>query len=234
MSPLLPRLLLLVIIVLPGCALRSSQTPVAAPPDALEEADVVQLISGWQRRLCRYIARKGDGRSEVLSELRGLRSRDVLRPARITFGALGIGADSPASHGWDVQGVLVGVQEDAVFTRYVFVVGIVGYAGYLPSSIQDIRLVSLSYRAGMPAWQMSAENSTAVRRYRETFDGRGASRFPAHDDNFRMDTSWDRVSVVEARSGAGWSLSLRAVKAVAASPAYRDHSADGGAAHACP
>jgi len=209
-SRLLRSLLVLLLVVLAGCATRSSQTERPAAHSSLVEADVVRLISTWQARLCRYIADEGDGDLEVLSTLESLHSRNVLRPARITFGVLDVDADPPERHGWDVQGVLVGMERRSVFIRYVFAVGIVGYTGYLPTNIQDIRLVSLSSQAGTTVWEMSAADPAALARYRDTFDGRGASRFPADDDSFRMNASRDRVSVHEVRSGADWSLAVRA------------------------
>jgi len=48
----------------------------------------------------------------------------------------------------------------------------------------------------------------ALNRYRETF-GAAASRFPADDDDFRLQASRELVSVRELRSGADWSLKVR-------------------------
>ncbi len=159
-----------------------------------------------------YIVEAGSGDEDVLSELRGLRSSSTMRPARITFGVRDVEADLPERHGWDVQGVLVGTQKSGGVNRYVFVVGIVGYTGYLPMKVQDIRLVGMSRQAETLVWETSAADLAAMSRYRETFDGRGASRFPADDDNFRMTASRDGVSVREIRSGADWSLATRAGK----------------------
>jgi len=216
---LLRHLFLLLIIVLAGCATRPAQTEDAASPGPLAESDAVRLISAWQDRLCEYIAQEGNGDEAVLSELRGLRSRNVLRPARITFGALGVEANLPEWHGWDVQGVLVGMQNHGAFIRYVFVVGIVAYDRYVPARIQDIRLVGLSPVGGGLAWEMGAAAPAAVDRYRETFGGHGARRFPGIDDNFKMTSSRNGVSVREIRSGAEWSLELRAGEPVLASVA---------------
>lgn len=210
---LLPRLSLLALIaliVLSGCAARSSQTEFAAAPDTLAEAKVVQLISIWQEQLCRYIVQEGNGDDAVLAELRTLRSSNALRPARITFGVLNVGADTSNHDGWDVQGVLVGMQKRGVFIRYVFVVGIVGYNGNLPTKIQDMRVVGLSPLAGTLLWETSAAAPASVARYRQAFSsGASANRFPEDDDNFALHASPDRVAVQEIRSGADWLLKVR-------------------------
>jgi hypothetical protein len=207
---LLRQLPVLLLVVLAGCATRSSRVEMAPTPRMLDDATVAVLVTDWQSRLCRYIAQVGDGDDAVLAELRLLRSQNAPRPGRIVFGVLGAGAEPPNRTGWDVQGVLVGAQKQGVFVRYVFVVGIVGYDGALPTTIQDIRLVALSPLAGTLLWETSAADPAAVARYRDTFSGAVASRFPADDDGFRMAASRARVSVQELRSGARWTLPVRA------------------------
>jgi len=230
---LLRPLLLSLFVVLSACATRSSQTEMPASPDGLAESDVVRLLSVWEDRLCQYVAQEGNGDEEVLATLRRLHSPNVLRPARVTFGALDVDADPPERHGWDVQGVLVGTERRSAFIRYVFVVGIVGYTGYLPTKIQDIRLVALSSRAGTLVWETGAAEPGAVVRYREAFGGRGASRFPADDDNFRLVASRSGVSVHEVRSGAAWSLTAHAGEPVRTPVAYPGPSAAADARRGC-
>jgi hypothetical protein len=200
---------LLLVALLAGCAARSSQIEMAPVPRSLDEGTAMRLIADWQAQLCRYIAQQGQGDDAVLTELRTLRSPTVLRPARIQFGVLGAGAAPPEQTGWDVEGVLVGTRKDGVFVRHVFAVGIVGYDGALPTTIQDIRLVALAPLAETLVWETSAADPEAVARYRETFSGPAASRFPAADDAFRMTSSQARVSVQERRSGAAWTLAVR-------------------------
>jgi hypothetical protein len=203
----------LLLVALAACATRSSQTNlVASAPDHLPESTVTRLISVWQEQLCRYIERNGDGDPAVLMELRALRSPDVLRPARITFGVLDVEADPPEGDSWDVQGVLVGEQASGADSRYVFLVGIVARSGYLPLKIQDIRLVGLLSQAGKLSWETSTAEPVAVQRYRDAFQGATASRFPADDDSFSMTVSRDRVSAREIRSGADWSLGVSSGK----------------------
>jgi hypothetical protein len=206
MSRVLPALSLVFLALLAGCATRSSQTSAGVPPEALAERTVARLVAVWENQLCQFVEREGNGDPAVLPALRALHSPNALRPARITFGALDVGADRTERGGWDLQGLLVGVQQGSVSTRYVFIVGIVERNGYLPSGIQDIRLVGVTLIAGSLIWEMSAANPAAAARYRDTFGSASASRFPAADDLFVMQISGERVLVHEARSGADWSL----------------------------
>lgn len=204
----LRQLSVLLLVLLAGCAPRSSQT-VVAPRDgggALGEATADRLISVWQAQLCRYIANEAGGVDAALSELRRLRSPNALRAARIRFGVLEI---ETGAGRWDVQGVLAGRQKQGPFVRYVFVVGIVGHSAYLASEIRDVRVVVLSPVTHTLVWETSAADPATVRRYRETFGVAAASSFPADDDVFRVRSSRDRVSVQEMRSGADWSLAVR-------------------------
>jgi hypothetical protein len=202
------RLLPLLFVALAGCATRAQTPPVATP--VVPEGTVTQLVSAWQDQVCRYVDREGDGDPAVLSETKALRSRDALRPARVTFGVLDVDAGAPARDGWDVQGVLVGRQASGAVDRYVFLVGIVARSGYVPVGLEDIRLVGLSAQGGKLSWETGPADATAVQRYREAFRGSGAIRFPGDTDNFRMTVAADRVSVREVRSGAEWGLQVRA------------------------
>lgn len=202
----LRMLLLMLLVGLAGCAPRSSQIVAAPAPGRLDEYTARKLVTVWQTQLCRYIAKQGGGDAAVLAELKSLRSRDVLRPARIRFGVLDV---ETGAGRWDIQGVLVGRQKRGVFVRYVFVVGIVGHSEYLVSEIRDLRLVALSPLAETLLWETSVTDRGAVERYRGTFGRAAASRFPADYDDFRMTASRDLVSVQELRSGAHWSLKVR-------------------------
>lgn len=203
---LLRTVLLMLLVGLAGCTPRSSQRVAAPAPVMLDEYTAQQLVAAWQTQLCRYIAKQGGGDTAVLAELKSLRSRDVLRPARIRFGVLDV--DTGAGR-WDVQGVLVGRQKRGAFVRYVFVVGIVGHSEYLASDVRALRLVALSPLAETLVWETGTKDRRAVERYRDTFGRTAASRFPADDDDFRMTASRERVSVQELRSGADWSLKVR-------------------------
>lgn len=202
------RFLPLLFVALAGCATRTQTPPVAVP--VVPEGTVAQLVSAWQDEVCRYVDREGDGDPAVLSETKALRSRDALRPARITFGLLDVDAGVAAGDGWDVQGVLVGRQASGAADRYVFLVGIVARSGRVPVGVQDIRLVGLSAQGGRLSWETGPMDATAVERYREAFRGSGAIRFPGDADDFRMAVAADRVSVREVRSGAEWGLPVRA------------------------
>ena len=203
------QLMLALLVLIAGCAPRSSQT-VVTPADAvraLDETTARRLLAVWQTRLCRTIADAGGGDDAVLSELRALRANNVLRPARIRFGVLDVEAGGAR---WDVQGVLVGRRDNGPFLRHVFVVGIVGHREYLAAEVRDLRVVVLSPVAGALVWETSAADAAALERYRQTYGAAAASSFPAHDDDFRLQGAHTRVAVRETRSGADWALELRA------------------------
>jgi len=199
----------LTLVLLAGCATRSTQTAVVPAPGALDEVMTERLVADWQRQLCRYIAVQGGGDVAALAELPTLRPASVLRPARIQFAVLNAEAKPPDAEGWDVQGVLIGTQKRGAFRRHVFVLGIVAYNDNLPVKVEDIRLVSLAPLDGALLWETSAPQPDMVARYREAYRGAGPSRFPEHDDAFAMTSARGRISVRELRSGADWSLELR-------------------------
>jgi hypothetical protein len=136
----------------------------------------------------------------------------VLRPARITFDVLDVDAMVPARDGWDIRGVLIGKQTRNTHSWYIFLVGMVGRAGYRPSSIDDIRPVAFSAQTGKLTWQVGFANPEAVQRYRAAFGGSAPTAFPGETDRFTMDATGDQVLVVEVRSAARWSLQLRATE----------------------
>ena len=207
-TKILEAFALLLLVLLAGCAARTSQNVVAASSaaGALGSASSDHVVSVWQSQLCRYIADQGGGDDTVLSGLRRLRAGSVLRPARIRFGVLDV---EDGAGRFDVQGVLVGRHKNGVFVRYVFVVGIVGHREYLSSEVSDLRVVVLSPVAGTLVWEAAAQDRDAVNRYRAVFALAAASTFPADDDDFTMTPSYDRLSVREMRSGAVWALALR-------------------------
>jgi hypothetical protein len=196
-----------VTVLLLACAMRAPHTVVADPSRALSERDVHRLIGVWQSQLGRYLAVEGAGDPAALSRMQVLRSRDVLRPARITFGALDVEATVPGRDGWDIQGVLLGKQAHGARSWYVFIVAVVARSGYRPSSIQDLRLVGLSAQGGNLAWTMGSPDLQALQRYRDTFRETPV-RFPADIDRFSMSATADRVFIREMQSAAEWSLAL--------------------------
>jgi len=199
------RLLAVLLVALSGCA-GPPQPDIAEPVGGLPEGVVTQLLAAWEGEVCRYVDREGDGDPAVLSETTALHSRDALRPARITFGVLDAEAELSGRDAWDLQGLLVGKQTSGAGERYVFLVSIIGRSAYVPRGVQDIRLVGLSVRGGTLNWEVAPAAPAAVGRYRDTFRGTAALRFPADTDRFTMDVAGDRVSVREVRSGAEWQL----------------------------
>jgi hypothetical protein len=137
-----------------------------------------------------------------------LRSRDLVRPARITFDVLDVESYVPGRDGWDIQGVLVGKQTSGVHNWYVFLVGVVLRSGYRPTSIADIRLVALSVQGARLDWRTSPTDPQAVQRYLDAFRTSVPIRFPGDTDRFSLKAAGDHVSVQELRSRAEWSLRL--------------------------
>jgi hypothetical protein len=211
--------LLLLLCIVAGCAVRAPHKDVMEPQIDLPEATVTRLISVWEQQLGRYIVQEGGGDPAVLSRTQVLHSRDVPRPARITFGVLDVEPSIAGRDGWDLQGVLIGKQTSGMHNWYVFVVGIVARGGYRPSSIQDIRLVAFSVQGGKLAWQMSLADPQAVQRYRDTSRGSATVRFPGDTDRFSMNAAGERLWVQEVRSGATWALQVGAGNSDASSHA---------------
>lgn len=199
---------LLLLGVLAGCAVRAPHRDVIEPQVIPAERTVKRLVSAWEMKLERFVNQEGDGDPGVLSQTRVLHSRDVLRPARITFDVLDVDAQVPSRDGWDVEGVLIGKHSSGTRNWYVFLVGIVARSGYRPASIQDIRIVGVAAEKGELTWATSPSDREAVERYRETFRDYPMVRFPADMDRFVMNVSEDRASVQELGSGAEWSLQL--------------------------
>jgi hypothetical protein len=202
------RLILLLVIVLAACSARAVHKSGPEPHVDLPEAKVKQLIGLWQEQIRQYIDRQGDGDPAVLAQTRALHSRDILRPGRITFGALDNDSDLPGRKGWDVQGVLVGKLGSGGHTWYVFVVGIIRRSDYRPMEVQDIRVVTLRAVARKLDWESSPANPQAVQRYRDAFAASDPVQFPADTDRFDMSASEGLVRVLETQSGADWSLRL--------------------------
>jgi hypothetical protein len=205
----LPEILLMLLAAaLSACATRSPQPEMANSQATLKAVTSDRLISAWQQALGRFISRNGHADPAVLSETQFARSRDVLRPARITFGVLDVEASLPGKDGWDVTGVLVGNEVIGDRSWYVFTVGVVERSGYRPASLVDVRVVGLSIRDRKPTWRTGRVEPQAVQRYREAFAATGSVRFPADADAFTMKLFEERVSISELRSGAQWSLPL--------------------------
>jgi len=192
--------------ILGGCATRAPHPDGLQTQANLPDRTTHRLILVWEQQLSQYISVEGDGDPAVLAQARILHSRDVRRPARITFDALDVDAAIPSRDGWDVEGLLIGKQSTGSGNSYVFLVGIVSRSGYRPTSIQDIRLVTLSTHGGKFAWAMSPQDPHAVQRYGDTFRDSMSGRFPAETDEFVMHVEADRLWVEEVRSGASWSL----------------------------
>jgi hypothetical protein len=192
--------------VLSGCAVRAPRPDGLQTQANLPDRTTHRLITAWESQLTQYINAEGGGDPAVLARTRVLHSRDVRRPARITFDALDVDAAIPGRDGWDVEGVFIGKQSTGARNWYVFLVGVVSRSGYRPGSIQDIRLVAMSTHGDKFSWVVSPQETQAVQRYGDTFRDSMVERFPAETDKFVMHVDADRLWVEEVRSGASWSL----------------------------
>jgi hypothetical protein len=211
--------ILLLVVVLAACSARAVHKSDPEPHVALPEPKARQLIVLWQDQVRQYVDRQGNGDPAVLAQTRALHSRDILRPGRITFGALDNDSAPPGRNGWDVQGVLVGKLGSGGYTWYVFAVGIIRRNDYRPMEVQDIRIVTMRAVAHKLAWEVSAAKPQSVQRYRDAFAGSDPIQFPADTDRFDMSASEDLVHVLEKQSGADWSLNLNPGSDVPDTPA---------------
>jgi hypothetical protein len=207
---LLKQFVVLLLSAVAGCAARAPHVAVVESQGDIPERTAKRLLGFWQQQLGQYIDREGHGDPAVLSQ--AVRSRDALRPARITFGVLDVESSAPGRDGWDIQGLLVGKQPNGTQNWYVFLVAIVARTGYRPYGIQDLRLVGLSAPGGKLVWQLGPANPQALQRYRDTFGASAPIRFPGDTDRFTMNVSEDGISVSEGESGARWSLAVSVQK----------------------
>lgn len=196
---------LLLVSLLTGCAVRAPRSMSVVPESDLTAADGRLLVTAWQQRLSDYVGRFGSGDPAVLSSLPALRSTGTLRPARITFGSIGIERD-----GFDVQGLLLGKHVNTTGTWYVFVVGVIERRGYRPASIADVRLAAMSVRDGALVWETGASDVQSLAHYRRAADAGATLRFPADKDLFGMVSCPASVCAEEAGSGARWTLQFSA------------------------
>jgi hypothetical protein len=197
---------MLLAIALGGCAVYSAPKPTAAMVREMPDATSRAVIATWQGRLEQHIASAGDGDPAVLSQLPALRSPAVARPGQIVFAASDVDAHVSERDGYDVFGLLLGKQTTADGPRYVFIVGAVQREEYWPVVIADVRVVALSFKAGIAAWETGPADVEALLRYRKNADTSTALRFPAERDQFRLIGCDPGVCVEELRSGARWAL----------------------------
>jgi hypothetical protein len=142
----------------------------------------------------------------VLAQLPALRSPEVVRPGQIVFAATDIEALATERDGFDAFGLLVGRQDAAPVSRYVFIVGVVVREEYRPVALADIRAVSMSVRNGVVTWDTGPGDTLALRRYVQGLDATSVLRFPNVHDSFRLTDCPPATCVEELRSGAYWTL----------------------------
>jgi hypothetical protein len=189
--------------VLAGCAYSGRMT--AAVPSGLTDAEVRGILVQWQQRLERHVADEGHGNPAVLADLPALRSPQVLRPGRIVFSALDIGATAVERDGYDVSGLLLGRHAGAGPT-WVFIVGTIDRDEFRPTALVDLRLAALTLRDGALRWRIGDGSDAALARYRGSIDTGAMLRFPGDRDRFRLVDCRPGICAEESRSGARWML----------------------------
>jgi len=193
----------LLVNVLAGCAYPGRTS--AVTPSGVSDAEVRAILAQWQQRLDRHVADEGQGDPAVLADLPTLRSPQALRPGRIVFTAIDIGATSVERDGYDVSGLLLGKLEGAGRT-YVFIVGTIDRDDFQPTALIDLRLAALTLRDGAPHWQFGNGSETALARYRKGTDADTTLRFPGDRDRFRLIDCPPGICAEESGSGARWAL----------------------------
>lgn len=195
-----------------ACTSRTPRPPGAtAPPAAsLEERKALELIASWRGRLTAYLKRGGGDWSTGLSQLRDTRTRQGLRPGRITFSTLAAGGNIHSADGWDVNGLLLGREVFGGRDWNLFIVGIVKREGYRPVNIGDIRLVAFETGGNGPVWRVGAAETRSLDLYKKAYARDMPVRFPANADDYEIEVAGYQVRVREPRSGAEWTLSLNA------------------------
>jgi hypothetical protein len=189
--------------VLAGCAYHGRTGAVA--PSGLSDAEIRGILAQWQQRLDRHVADEGQGDPAVLADLPALRSPQALRPGRIVFTAIDIGATVAERDGYDVSGLLLGRHEGGGGT-YVFIVGTIDRDDFQPTALVDLRLAAMTLRDGALHWQIGNGSDSALATYRKAADAGATLHFPGDRDRFRLVDCAPDICAEESRSGARWKL----------------------------
>lgn len=179
-------------------------------------------LAAWTARVQQYVLKQGHGDPLVLRETVTWGSTRTLRPAELKLTALNTtGVDAFTGESDDVVGVYVGMATSGGRPWMFFLVG-VNHRGARPMEIRDIRLTgfSLSEDPGRWDWVFSPMDASATARYRirpsDVAKSAGSGNdtvvcFPDPLDVYEFKISGERISVVEQRSGARWTVRLTAV-----------------------
>jgi hypothetical protein len=171
----------------------------------------------WQTSLEHYIAAQGNGDPNVLRDTPDMHSPQIPRPALIVFGKLD--ARVSGERGFleisDVNGVLLGQRKIGPHHWYFFLVGVNKAEG---SGIEDVRLVGfVPDQKAKSHWRISDADPEALSRYLSTLpnvrkssssDRLLGETFPPPTDVYELVVIGDEVTVIEARSGVVWKLTL--------------------------
>lgn len=186
-----------------ACATRAPRPEPMLPVPSLTELQARQLVLSWQRQVSDYLVSAGDGDPAVLARLPAQRATGTLRPARISFGVLDLGASIAEADGYDVQGLLLATPHTQ---GYVFMVGIVQRQGYRPQALVDLRPVTMKLQPGQLSWAVGDSDAQALARYRANIDPTVPLRFPADKDHFELVPCAPGLCVADQLSQARWTL----------------------------
>lgn len=198
--------------LLPGCATRGPRSPVATVSSeiSMEEQMAREYTAIWRDDLAKFLEREELDWATRLSQLRDMQSRNGLRPGRISFTTLAAGGDPDSADAFDVVGLLLGRQSVGRDQWFLFVVGVVERDDFRPVEIRDVRLIAFESGGSDPLWVEGEADARSLELYKETYKYNIPIRFPDDDDSYQVDLVGDRVTVRELRSGAEWTLLLKA------------------------
>lgn len=163
-------------------------------------------LADWRRSVMQRASNDGGGELSFLRD-------PVGRSERRRFDV--IGTDSP-DESTDVKGVLLGRREINGRPWLVFLVGSVK-----ERRVEDIRVAMLSDDASKSKWMMSSADHEALDLYRQykqkawqalhpdrSEPPMRAMEFPAESDVYRLEQDDAGISIIEANSGARWTLKV--------------------------
>ena len=164
-------------------------------------------IGSWQQGVEKYVRLHG-GDPNVLRE-------SVLSGNRWGIAVIG---EPNAKKSTDVNGMLLAHKPIDGTPTFIYLVGQVKNL-----SVEDIRLITLSYANGHPVWKVGPKDGRALKRYRDynrdlwharhpdgvKSIGSHYQGFPRDEDRFKLDIQDHQVEATHEQSGATWYLYQR-------------------------
>jgi len=164
-------------------------------------------VGSWQQGVEKYVRLHGG-------------DPNVLRESTLSGNRRGIAVigDANAKKSTDVNGVLLAHKPIDGTPTFIYLVGQVK-----DLTVEDIRLITLSYANGHPVWKVGPKDAHALKRYRdygrELWNARHAGSgksmgahyqgCPRDEDRFNLDIQDHQVQATHEQSGAAWYLYQR-------------------------